>query len=90
MVRESEDLATHVSLCELRYKQLEGRMDAVEQRIAALAHEVADIKESMQQGLHEIRLLIEKQNNARTTQMIAATGGVIVAIITLLGYIITR
>lgn len=90
MHRETEDLATHVSLCELRYRQLEGRLDAVEQRLTALATEVADVKTQMQQGLHDIRLLIEQQNAGRQTQIIAGIAAIIVAIIGAIGYVAAK
>lgn len=87
MEKETQDLATHVSLCELRYQQLEGRLDAVEQRLTGLAAEIADVKAQMQQGLHEIRLLIERQNNARTTQIIATFGTIGAAVVGVIAYI---
>ena len=90
MTTETEDLATHVSLCELRYKALEHRLDAVEARISKLEDQVTDLQKQMSTGFHEIKILIEKQNNARTQQVIAAAGAITVAIIGLIGYIITR
>lgn len=84
---ENEDLNLHVSLCEQRYQQLEGRLDALEQRLNLLATEIAAVKTQMQQGLHEIRLLIEQQNNARTTQIVATIGAIGVAVIGTLAYI---
>lgn len=84
---ENEDLNLHVSLCEQRYQQLEGRLDAVEQRLDKLAAEINAVKTQMQQGLHEIRLLIERQNNARTTQIIATLGAIGAAVIGVVAYI---
>lgn len=84
---ENEDLNLHVSLCEQRYKQLEGRLDAVEQRIAEVATELAIVKTQMREGLHEIRLLIERQNNTRTTQIIATFGTIGAAVVGVIAYI---
>ena len=86
MVKETEDLATHVSLCELRYKELERRLDAVETRIGLLATEIADVKIQMEKNFSQLRLIIERQNNARTTQIIASAGAVIVALVGVLIY----
>lgn len=86
MVKETEDLATHVSLCELRYKELERRLDAVETRIGMLATEIADVKIQMEKNFSQLRLIIERQNNARTTQIIASAGAVIVALVGVLIY----
>lgn len=90
MSKESEDLGTHVSLCEQRYKELERRLDHVETRLVALATDFANFKTQMQTGFSEIRLLIERQNNARTIQIIASAGTVIVAVVSVLGYVIHR
>lgn len=90
MTKENEDLNLHVSLCEQRYKELERRLDHVETRLATLATEVSNLKIQMQAGFGDIRILIERQNNTRTTQIIASAGAVIVAILGVWGYILTR
>lgn len=90
MTTETEDLATHVSLCELRYKALEHRLDAVEQRISKLEDKVATMQKEMATGFSDIKLLIEKQSHQKHTQVIATAGTITVAVLGLLGYIITR
>jgi hypothetical protein len=87
---ETEDLATHVSLCELRYRALEKRLDAFEQRLSKLEDTVTAMQGEISTGFAEIKILIEKQNNSRTTQVIAAAGAVIVAIIGAIGYAMTH
>ena len=81
MSKESEDLGTHVSLCEQRYKELERRLDHVETRLSSLASEVANLKTQMAQGFSELRLIIERQNSRNTTQIIASAGTVVVALV---------
>lgn len=88
MVKETEDLATHVSLCELRYKELERRLDAVEARLDQLATEVSGVKVQMEKSFSELRLIIERQNNERTTQIIASAGAVLVAIVGVIVYFV--
>jgi chromosome segregation ATPase len=90
MKTEAEDLNLHVSLCSQRYKELEGRLDAVEQRLTKMEDQISAIKGQMATGFNDIRLLIEKQNNARTIQLITTFGTIAVAVIGLLGYIITH
>ena len=90
MKTEAEDLNLHVSLCEERYKALETRLDAVEQRLTKMEDQISAIKGQMATGFNDIRLLIEKQNNARTIQLITTFGTIAVAVIGLLGYIITH
>lgn len=87
---ENEDLNLHVSLCEQRYKELENRLEALDARLSALEDKVSNIKTEMLSHFNDIRLLIEKQNNARTQQLIATFGTIAVAVIGLLGYIISH
>lgn len=87
---ETEDLATHVSLCELRYKALEHRLDVLEQRLGKLEDKVATLQKEVATGFSDIKLLIEKQNNQKHTQLIATVGTVTVGLLGLLGYILTK
>lgn len=90
MSTEHTDLNLHVSLCEERYKALEARLDAVEQRLTKMEDQISAIKGQMASGFNDIRLLIEKQNNARSIQVIATFGTIAAAVIALLGYIATH
>lgn len=90
MTKESEDLNLHVSLCEQRYKELERRLDHVETRLSTLATEVANLKTQIQTSFGEIRLLIERQNNTRSTQIVASAGAVIVAVVSVFGYVLHK
>lgn len=87
---ENEDLNLHVTLCEQRYKSLESRLEALDERLTSLEAKVANLKSEMLTGFSDIKLLIEKQNNQRSTQIIASAGAVIAAIFTAAAYILTR
>lgn len=87
---ENEDLNLHVSLCEQRYKELEGRLDAMDQRLTKLEDQISAVKKDMATGFNDIRLLLEKQNSARFIQMTATLGTIAAAIIGVIGYIITH
>lgn len=87
---ESEDLNLHTRLCAERYRQLEQRMEAFDERLDKVEAQIADLKVELSKGLSEIRLLIERQNNNRSHQIIGAAGTIIVAVIGLLGYLITH
>jgi predicted nucleic acid-binding Zn-ribbon protein len=82
---EADDLAMHVSLCELRYKTLEKRLDNVETRLAKVETSIDDLKTSVQQGFADIALKIEQENSRRSSQLIITAGSVIVAIIGAVG-----
>lgn len=83
-------LEGHVQLCELRYKNLEEKINEVEARLTKVEDQISALKTTMATGFGEIKLLIEKQNSARSTQVIATVGAVVVAIIGAVGYIITH
>ena len=74
-------LKGHIQLCELRYRSLEDKINAVEQRITKVEDKISTLKTEMQAGFTDIKLLIERQNNSRTVQIIATTGTVIAAVI---------
>lgn len=88
-------LEGHVQLCELRYKSLEEKINAVEARLTTfearltkMETAISAVKNDMSSGFSDIKLLIEKQDSARTVQLIATLGTVAVATISLLGYVI--
>jgi predicted nucleic acid-binding Zn-ribbon protein len=83
-------LEGHISLCELRYKALEERLNNVENKITKIEKSVTDLKEQTQAGFTEIKIMLERQNASKQTQLIATFGTIIVAVIGLIGYIITK
>jgi chromosome segregation ATPase len=90
MSQEENDLATHVNLCHLRYEQLKGKLDEFETRLSKLEDEISTIKSDMQTGFTDIKLLLERQNSSKQTQMIATFGTIITAILAFVGYLITK
>lgn len=87
---EAEDLNLHVSLCEERYRSLENRLQTVEQRLTKVETEILAVKVQQEAGFHGLRLLIEQTNNRAFRQIIASSAAIIVALISLLGYIVSR
>lgn len=90
MSQEENDLATHVNLCHLRYQQLQEKIDGLEQRLSKVENTISAIKSDMHSGFSEIKLLLEKQSNARSIQLIASGGALAVALVSLAGYILTH
>lgn len=90
MSQENEDLATHVMLCDLRYKQLEERIHAFDTRLIKMESEISSIKATTAAGFTEIKLLLERNNSARQTQLIATIGTIVVAVVSVIGFLITR
>jgi len=87
---ENEDLNLHVSLCEQRYKELEARLEALDARLTSLEIKVGALKSEMLTGFSDIKILIERQNNQRSTQIIASAGAVIAAVFGAMVYILSR
>lgn len=90
MSQEENDLATHVNLCHLRYEQLQEKIDGLEKRLSKVETSISAVKSEMHSGFNEIKLLLEKQNNARFIQIVATVGSISAAIIAVIGYIITH
>lgn len=90
MSQEEKDLATHVEICAIRYKGIEEKMDGLEQRLTKVETDISAIKSTMQSGFTDIKLLLEKQSNARFIQMTATFGTIAAAVIGVIGYIITH
>jgi hypothetical protein len=74
-------LKGHIQLCELRYQNLEEKINAVEHRLTKVEDQISALKKEMSTGFGEVKLLIEKQNNARTIQLIATAGTVLAALV---------
>lgn len=83
-------LKGHIHLCELRYRQLEGRLDNVESKLAKLETDVSELKEQTQQGFSELKIMLEKQNSSKQVQIIATFGTIITAILAFVGYLVTK
>lgn len=79
MTKEAEDLATHVSLCELRYQGIQEKFAKVDVRL-----------NSIEQTLSEIKRMILEQRDAKFRVMVGSASTVIVALIGMLGYLITH
>lgn len=90
MSQEEQDLSTHVSLCHLRYQQLENRLNGVESRLTKMEADISSLKAQMQAGFGDIRLLLEQRNTSKQTQIIAATATIITGILAAFGYWLIR
>lgn len=80
MSEEENNLAAHVSLCHLRYQQLEQRLNGMEKRLDTLAADLSTLKASTQQNFNEIKMLLERRSTATTNQIIASIGTVLAAL----------
>lgn len=90
MSKEDTDLATHVELCAIRYKGIEDKFNDVENRLSKIENDVNDLKVQTAQGFNDVKLLLERQNSSKQTQMIATFGTIITAVLAFAGYLITK
>lgn len=90
MSQEEKDLATHVEICAIRYRAIEEKFDAVDSRLTKLETEVANLKSATQSGFNDLKLLLEKQSNARTIQIIATIGTIAAAALGAFGYFLHK
>lgn len=86
MSQEEKDLATHVEICQIRYTQLQDKIDSLDARLTIVEKNLAAFKQDMTAGFHEIKMLIEKQSNTRQVQLIASASAIIVAIVSAIGF----
>jgi hypothetical protein len=89
-VSERTSLETHVDLCELRYQQLDVRMDRVEQQIDALGNDVKELKQTNDRQFNEIKALIADGKDEKFKTMVTVAGTIIVSLLGVMGYLITH
>lgn len=79
MSRESEDLATHVEICSVRYQGIQDKFETVDARL-----------NSIERNLIEIKDMINRQGDQKFRAVVAALGTVLVGFLGLLGYVIVH
>lgn len=90
MSQEEKDLATHTAICAIRYQGIEDKFNVIERRLNKVEADINTFKTEMQEGFSEIKLMLERNNNNRQIQLIATVGSVVVAVIGVIGYLITH
>jgi len=90
MSQEETNLAAHVEICALRFKGIEEKMTNLEKRLDKVEDTLTDLKTQTQNGFTEIKILIEHQNTTRHTTLITTIGSVVVAVVGVIGYLITK
>ena len=86
MSTEREDLDTHVTICEIRYKQLDDRMGKVEKQIQDINIDLQDFKTEMRQGVNDIKLMLQSAKDEKFKVVTTTAGTIIVALLGALGY----
>lgn len=90
MSQEETNLAAHVEICALRFKGIEEKMTNLEKRLDKVEDTLTDLKTQTQTGFAEVKVLLERQNSNRYTTLLTVVGSIVVAVITVVGYLITK
>lgn len=88
MSTEREDLDTHVTICELRYKQLDDRMGKVERQIQEINIDLQDFKTECRQNFNDIKLMLQSARDDKFKVVVNTAGTIIVALVGALGYML--
>ena len=79
MSKESQDLATHVEICAIRYEGIQQRFAAIDARLDRIDATLEDIKN-----------MISGSKDSKFRTMISTAGTIIVALLGVLGYMIVN
>ena len=83
-------LNTHEQICAERYKGIELRMDNIESRVDSIASDVKELKSTNDKQFNEIKGMLTAAKDEKFKVMVSATATVIVALLAMLGYLITH
>lgn len=89
-ITEASSLEMHVELCAERYSRLEEKFKIVEHRLDQLHVDFTTFKSDNTKNLNEIKTMLNNAKDEKFKSMITTTGTVIVALIGLMGYILTH
>ena len=87
---ERTNLETHVDLCELRYQQLDDRMNRVEQRIDSITADLKEVKTEMTAGFDDIKIMLTQAKDEKFKTVVVTAGSIICGLLALLGYIVVH
>ena len=87
---ERQNLEAHVDLCAERYKRLEEKFDNLELRLGSLKQDVELLDASMGSKHKELVSMIQESSSSRFKVLVATSGTVIAAILSVLGYLVVN
>lgn len=87
---EKENLEAHVDLCAERYKRLEEKFNNLELRLNSLKQDFALMDTNMSAKHKELVAMIQESSSSRFKVLVATSGTVIAAVLSVLGYLIVN
>lgn len=83
-------LDTHEAICAERYAYITDRFVNIEVRFDRIEADIREIKDNTQDHFDEIKRLINSQSSEKFKTMVTVAGSIIVALLGVLGYLITH
>ena len=83
-------LSTHEQVCAERYKGIEVRMDNIEIRVDAISADLKDLKTTNDRQFNEIKTMLTAGKDEKFKTMVTVAGTIIVALLGVMGYLITH
>jgi hypothetical protein len=83
-------LNTHELLCAERYKGIEVRMDNIETRVDAISADLKELKTTNDRQFNEIKGMLTNAKDEKFKTMVTVSGTIIVALLGVMGYLITH
>ena len=83
-------LTTHEEICALRYAAIEVQMKNIDDRFDKLETDIKELKDSNGKNMSEIKAMLIAAKDEKFKTMVTVAGTIIVALIGMLGYLVTH
>lgn len=83
---EKKSLEAHVELCAERYKNLDGKLDSVNNRVSQVEKKLDEKMDAVEEVLSEIRTMIVRMQQSRDRQIINWGVGILSTLIATIGF----
>lgn len=85
---EKKSLEAHVELCAERYKNLDNKLDTVEERVGEVERKMETKMTALETVLDDIKTMITKMQHHRNNQLISWGIGIIATLLSLVGFLL--
>lgn len=85
---EKKSLEAHVELCAERYKNLDNKLDTVEERVGEVERKMETKMTALETVLDDIREMITKMQHHRNNQLISWGIGIIATLLSMVGFLL--
>jgi hypothetical protein len=85
---EKQNLEAHVDLCAERYKRLEEKFGTLDVRLSSLNKDFELLDSKLETKHKELVAMIQESTSSRFKVLVATSGTVVAALLSVLGYLI--